>query len=204
MDWLAGTPDMRSHERQVFQSQFRDGLVDIQAGAMFALAGVFINWSRQSPDSSVRDIIPFTGALFLCSLINVLGKRWLTRPRVGAMKPGAPRQRRLRIMAYILLGFVALQVGHIALMHLGIPGVSGRAALLVPGLIFALPVAVMGYMNDFARFYLYAFILDAGITWVLVANSAVAMIVGGIIGVAIGAVVLYRFLRDHPKVDLPG
>lgn len=200
---MSDVMDLRARERQVFQSQFRDGLIDIQVGAMFVLAGAFMYLSRQRDDSGLWHIIPYTAVLLVCTLINVLGKRWLTRPRMGAMKPSKPRQKRLRVMAAILVAFVVIQGVQIGLMRLGIPGISGRAVLLVPGLIFAMPVAVMGYMNDFARFYLYAFFLNAGITWLLVGDSSAAMIVGGAIAVAIGVVVLYRFLGDNPRVELP-
>jgi hypothetical protein len=185
--------DLREVERRAWTLYFQDGLWDIFFGLMFLGGGL-----RALTGSRWFYLLVAAGIL-----VFILGKRWITLPRLGQINYGPGRRARLN--AIRLVGFAAVVYTAVVLAMIlsgadlsGIP-VGWIFVILVPGVFL-----LMAYLLDFTRLYGYA-LLAAAFTVIseLYGDPAAAwaQIVAGLVPLVVGIVLLVRFLRAFPVVD---
>ena len=193
--------DMKEIERQVFLSYSEDGLVDIAIGVVIAAWGLML---IQEP----------TGLIGLLGLLGMgiwyIGKRIITIPRIGVIEPSPKMERRLTNLAVflIVLGLVAF-VG-ILLTRAAGSTMIGDYSLGILGLVLAAGVALLAYLLNAARLYIYAVILFVSFaggeilakTVTTFDAFALSVIVGGGLILLSGIVVLVRFLRKYPRPQM--
>jgi hypothetical protein len=190
--------DMNEIERQVFLSYSEDGLVDIAIGAVIMVWGIMLF-------GEPTGLIGLIGILGLA--IWYLGKRFITIPRIGTFQPGPKTQRRLSNLAIFLvvLGLIAF-LAILASRAFGSVFLSDHP-LGILGLVIAVGVALLAYLLNATRIYIYAlilFIAFAGgeiLTGTVTSFDAFAISVvlaGGLILLS-GLTVLFRFVRKHPR-----
>jgi hypothetical protein len=212
--------NLKELERKAYRSFFGDGIWDLSIGILLlalgvgaAIARLGITWGYVIPDLHV-----ITLSLYVVSMaVLVVGKRYITVPRLGRVRFGAGRRRRLSSSALILL--VSALLGAIVFLLVGGKGVpeSWRNAVPTGLLLFAANALIvwglLAYFLDFRRLYGYA------VLWALAfpASEAVAahtalsrassflLTVGAFAGVMLvtGIVLLIRFLRDYPIATEP-
>lgn len=193
--------DMQEIERQVYLSYSEDGLVDIAIGAVITAWGVMLT---QEPTGLV-------GLLGLLGLgIWYIGKRLITIPRIGVIQPGIKMQRRLANLTIFLvvLGLLVF-IGFLLARGAGNLVISDYS-LAVLGLVLAIGVALLAYLLNAGRIYIYAVILLVSFAGgEILARSitifdafAVSVIIGGGLILLSGLVVLVRFLRKYPRPEL--
>jgi len=181
-------------ESALFRSYWDDGLLDLFCGV--GLLGVGIGFET--------DLVVF--AALMPVVLTPLWRpfrAWLVEPRGGYVRFSQSRRsrstRELRLTA--MLGLAALILAVSLFFAIRINGESPLAAYLVPGLPAALVgigLALGGWLTGARRFLWYAIALAtaAVATIVVGGNPGAPLVAVGVIVVAIGAILLSRFLRD--------
>ncbi len=195
-------------EKKAFRATFQDGIWDIYLGAvLFLLGGGAI--LEELGISGMRDSIV---GLIIVAVVLIAGflmaKRFITVPRLGRVKFGAERKKKIRktrlvLAASVLLGLILF------VFALLTQGSGSPFAALLPLVIFSINCLVVfslgAYYLDWDRAYLYAwfFALSMPLAVLLREHTAHAFtIVFGFFGgvmILIGTVLLVRFLRAYPR-----
>jgi len=216
---MSETLSLKQLEQKAYRSFFKDGLWDISLGTLLlalavgtAISRLGITWGYVIPDLHV-----ITLSLYLvATAVLVVGKRYITVPRLGAVRFGSARKARLSVSALILVGSALFGlVLFLLFSDRLVPGwLSGRMiGLIVFGLNALIVFSLLAHFLDFSRLYGYA------VLWALAfpASEAVAahtplsgafaflFTIGGFSAVmlGIGTVLLVRFLRGYPIATQP-
>ena len=180
-------------ERRAWTLYFQDGLWDIFFGLLFLGGGL-----RALTDNLWFYLLVAAGVLVI-----ILGKRWITLPRLGQIDYSPQRKARQNVVRYVVL---AVMIFTAVVYFMGIRGaepsdipIGWVFVIIVPGVFL-----LMAYMMDFQRLYGYA-VLVAGFMVIteLYGDPAAAwaQIVAGLVPLSVGIVLLVRFLRRYPVVD---
>ncbi len=193
--------DMKEIERQVYLSYTEDGLIDIAIGVVIAAWGLMLT---QEPNGLI-------GLLGLLGLgIWYMGKRLITIPRIGIIEPSQKMERRLTNMAVFLvvLGLLVF-VGILVMRSIGVVEFNNYT-LAILGLVLAGGVAVLAFLLNAPRMYVYAIIIFVSFAGgeilaqyiTSVDAFALAVMAGGGLILIAGITVLIRFLRKYPRPQM--
>jgi hypothetical protein len=204
-------PDLHHIEQQSWRSHFRDGLTEISLGLLFiafAFAQIFEQWGLPMPWNILIIALPAV-------LVPVVGKRVITQPRVGRVKFGPHRKTSRRRMLSLSIATTIILVTLVTLTALGI--FPGRIADVLPGLGFMAVVAlgtialmsIIAYILDYPRLALIGIIVGVSVMAVEILREVVGrpwhFLIGhgtaGLIMLALGLVLLIRFLREYPLIS---
>lgn len=185
--------DLQAVERRAWTLYFQDGLWDIFLGLLFLGGGL-----RSLADHRWFYLLIAAGVLLF-----ILGKRWITAPRLGQIQFSKQRRARQDVVRLVALAVMLFTAAVFVLAVTGqelsaIP-VGWIFVILVPGLFL-----LMAYMLDFTRLYGYTILIAIYVVMTeLVGDPAAAwaQIVAGLVPLAVGIVLLVRFLRRYPAVD---
>jgi hypothetical protein len=198
---------LQEAERKVFRTVFQDGLWDLFLGCfmlLFALAPLLSVRLGDFWSSAV--FLPFWG---LVALAIWLIRKHVIAPRLGVVKFGQMRKRRLRWFSLVMLGVnvVALVLGIVFALRSAVPG---QGVAIVFGLILLVGSSTAAYLLDFRRLYGYALLVGLSPLvgeWLYthhdVPHHGLPLTFGITSGIMIltGLVIFVRLLRDNP---LPG
>ena len=185
--------DLRDVERRAWTLCYQDGLWDIFFGLLFLGGGL----------RALTDNLWFYLLVAAGILVFILGKRWITLPRLGQIQFSAQRKARTAVVRIVALGAMIVTAVIFILILMGVDlsrlPLSWLFVIMVPGIFL-----LMAYMMDFTRLYGYT-VLIAVFTvlgeFVGDPVAAWAQIVAGLVPLAVGIVLLVRFLRMHPAAD---
>jgi hypothetical protein len=189
--------DMKEIERKAYMSYSEDGLVDI------AIGFVILGWGISlvlGPAGLITLLGPIALAMWY------LGKRYLTIPRIGIIKPSRKMAYRARNGAIVLLLLGTITLAGILLGT--VVGGSDLAdySLAILGLLLAAGICVIAFLLNSNRLYVYAVLLFVAFAGGQALNDVissvdtfiVSVILAGALILLSGAVVLVRFLRKYP------
>jgi len=191
--------DLGELEKKLRQVVHKDGLLEIAIGFILVVSALSSTLSEIGISDRVR-ISMYVPLMLSASLIVVLGKRFITNPRLGMVKFGPVEKPYLWLM-------VAFLVASIFLLILGMY-MSG----LMPWFMFLFLLATfsfLAYTLDHPRFYLVGLLFGSGepiyaffqespsITY----SGLVAYGIPGAIVIVIGLVTLQKFIQDYPIPD---
>ncbi len=153
-------------------------------------------------------ILVFSWDIGAC-LIFILGKRYISKPRIGFVKFGQIRKKRNKLLAVFLGINVGLTVIIFIFTLLGIFQLSlpGYMVMLVIGLLFiTTPFSFLAYFIQLKRIYLYALLGGFGLFFselldpILGApfNDILVFIPFGGMILIFGIIILIRFLSKYP------
>lgn len=189
--------DLKEIEKRAWKSYFADGFWDIFIGLMMLALGLGI-----LTDISVLGYC----IMGLAVLINPVGKRLITYPRIGHVKFGIMREKkRLKIMIVIALSLGLGIMGWI----LGDIGMSPDEDIpeaimgLAFGMLFLTIFSSMAYFMDFPRLYIYAvlFGLAMGINEGINTGPGAVMLVSfGSAVMLTGIYLAIKFARRFPRL----
>lgn len=203
--------DLQAIERKAFKSTQDDGLLEMQFGAILIILGI----TAYIDDTGIFN--HYYGYLLILAspLIVILGRRYITQPRLGHVRFGVERQKRLAKVTLILSASVLVGVLVFILAATDIIRIPSDVRpyvlpAIIAGVIFLTP-AVMGYFMNNPRFVVIGAIFagsELSITILklhtdLVSPAGVALTTGGVLITIMAAWVLARFLRDHPRQNTP-
>ncbi len=184
--------DLKQIEKKAWTVYFQDGFWDIYMGLFMIVIGMNI----------LVDNELYTWLMIAPVLLMVLGKRFITTPRLGRVKFGIERQKkRLAVVIVIAIAvicgivLVAFAANGTPLPNAGAAAVFGISALLVFG--------SMAYFLDCKRFYLYGLLLGGAFVLEILTNdplASIAFFVFGVIALIFGLALLVIFLRKYPKI----
>jgi hypothetical protein len=193
---MTGDIDLKRIERSAWESYFQDGLWDIFMGLLMLGMGIEI---------ISGETVWYMIVVALAVLVPIIGKRFITNPRLGRVKFG--RSRRLKQKKVIAVLGLSSLVG-VAIFFLTVSGVeiprAGMAA--IAGVWFLIVFSLMGYFMDFLRMYPYGlafslcFSLALGLRNDLV--PSIAFLVSGSIVMLVGVAILSHFIRNNPRLQM--
>jgi hypothetical protein len=193
--------NMKEIERQVYLSYSEDGLVDIAIGVVITAWGLMLT---QEPSGLI-------GLLGLLGMgVWYFGKRLITIPRIGVIEPSPKMERKLSNLAIFLVVLGLVVFAGILLSRAAGSLVISDYSLAILGLVLAGGVALVAYLLNAARIYLYAVILFASFAGgEILAKSvttfdafALSVIIGGALILLSGIIVLVRFMRKYPRQQM--
>lgn len=153
---MSQTIDLKDADRKIFTTSFEDGLLDIFLASvvlMFAV-GPFLSVYLGDFWSSFI-FLPFWGLLYL--LLRWLRKH-VVNPRVGIVKYGPMRKKKLNLFTGIMLvlNVIFMILGLLtALLPVNLMGL----AVIWFSIIMLLSFSLAGYFLDLTRLYIYGILL---------------------------------------------
>jgi MFS family permease len=199
-------------ERRAYRSTFQDGLWDLYLAGLMISLGILGIIPHMRDDTWIW-LLGYTILVGSVFAMFMFGKRFITVPRLGAVKFGAKRKRRKVILAIFLgltvlfnLGLVLLTIGVIKApvwLQSGFDDLTQRGTLdiLVPlgaGLFVTLIMSIIAYFIEFYRGMYIALLFGLGVYIDMAFDLPVAMLVLGILAAVPGLILLVRFMRQYP------
>jgi len=201
---MTSNTDLEALERKAWRSYFQDGLWDILLGCivlMFAIApplsriGLGDFWS-----SAV--FVPFWVLVFL---LIVLIRKYIIAPRIGVVKFGQTRKKKLfkfNILMFVVL-LLGLILGIISFRNINAPGWVHSLRFIAIVLICS---SLAAYFLDFKRLYVYGIIIALSIPigeWLYVHTGVphhgypITFGITAAIMIIIGLILFVRLLRKY-------
>jgi hypothetical protein len=183
--------DLKEIERKAWTSYFEDGLWDIFLGLMMLTMGI----------RSLTDNVWFTLGFLPAILISVLGKKYITIPRIGVVKFGPARQARRQRLVIVLAILVLATFALVLLPNLGLelPTIPISPIMAI---YIAVAFGVLAHYMTFGRLYVYgAMLAITELLWGLYGQSigSVAQTVSGVAALSLGLAVFIRFIGRYPE-----
>jgi hypothetical protein len=184
-------------ERKAWKSYYEDGMWDIFMGLLMIAMGV---------DLLTQEGPAFYALIGVAALSPALIKWFITMPRLGWVKFGPMRRTRDKLMKAVLAFSILIGIGGFVAYTVGAEPPSGVFPAIAAVVIFAV-FASMAYLKEFPRLYGYAVAYSLSIGLALTMDDFVPMVLfltfGGI-GLAIGLVLVARFVRRYPVLRPDG
>ncbi|MFC1595612.1 hypothetical protein ACFL3X_01720 [Gemmatimonadota bacterium] len=195
-------------EKRAFRATFQDGIWDIYLGALLLNMGMGVGLAQLLPLKPLH-----LGAILFVVVIIVmvgffLGKKFITAPRLGVVRFGAERQKKVKKVR-LVLSFSALMglltflgFGSLTEMFGSLPG--WVAPLGVFGVSAVVTFSLGAYYLDYTRAYLYGWCYALAFPFgILLQESTrfgflVSYSVFSMAMIIPGVILLIRFMREHP------
>ena len=158
--------DIKTMEKKAWISTFQDGLWDIYFGLL--IMGMGFSWLGGffGLPETLNVLVTVMGWDIGVLLVFFLGKKYITRPRMGLVKFGQIRKKRNKLLGlfiglmvvFTLITFIFTLLG---MFQLQLPGFM---VMLLIGLLFiTLPFSIIAYFLQLKRLYLYAILGGFGL-----------------------------------------
>ncbi|MCP4710932.1 MAG: hypothetical protein GY869_20100 [Planctomycetes bacterium] len=190
--------NLKELERKAYLSTFQDGLLDIAIGAMLlvtAFSGILENAGLPPRTASILGIC----LMLSVPLVVILGKKFITVPRMGMVKfsPARQAQREKAIAALVLTLLITAVVAALAMTRTA--NFDGFKSHVVGVILIAVPLSVLAYFLQFNRLYIIA--LLAGIAELIHSfiDNYWVFATAGVIICSMGLYMFVRFLKTYPK-----
>jgi hypothetical protein len=206
--------NLKELEKKAYKSTFQDGLWDIFLGVIF----LGFSLTVLEFDSEFELVFKYFLIVAPCNLgavlILILGKRYITIPRLGYVEFGPKRQKaKERLKYFIIMNITAFAL----VIVLPLSGILGdlpignySTALIIGFVVIWLPLSVLAFILKFSRLYIYA--IMGGISFFLTEiffplvgeplDTILSFgIIGGIIFI-IGIIFLIKFIKKYPKAKI--
>jgi hypothetical protein len=147
---------LKETERRAFRASFQDGLWDVLLGCYVSMLAVAPLLSDRLGDFwSSAIFVPFWALVW--AIIWAL-RRYVVAPRVGRVRFGPARMRRLSAFTAVMLvvNVAALILGALAA---AIPAWQGLPSTVLLGVVLWFGFSLAGYFLDFSELYLYGILI---------------------------------------------
>jgi MFS family permease len=196
---------LKEAERRAFRKAHNDGLWDIFLGCFFLMFAIAPSLSVYLGDFwSSAIFLPFWGIIFL---VIWLVRRRVVVPRIGIVKFGAVRKKKLMIftLAMLAVNLISFFLGLFFASRFSL--IPGYLPMLVIGLFFLTGFSLAGYLLDYNRLYLYGLLTGFSPMvgeWLYTYRSAphhgltITFGISSGIMVLVGLITFVCLLRDNP------
>lgn len=203
---MAQNIDLKELEKKAWTSYFQDGLLDIAIGTIMLAAVLSSTLDAIGISDEVRIAIYIPLMVVVPSIIVIFGKRHITVPRLGVAKFGPHRKARNRIMIAGLVGLQLMLLAMLLLQWVYDVG-SGLLGSIVVALNILAAFCLIAYLLDYKRMYAMGilFAMSEPVIFYLknhsdtVYTGFIAYGIPAIIVMAMGFIVLQRFMRKYEK-----
>jgi hypothetical protein len=197
-------------------STSQDGLYDIFLGTLIILLSTMPWLDEVGRLGTLWNVVLVEAVAFLILGGILLTKKLLVAPRIGQVRYGAPRKKRLRRLAMgmgvtflVTVGLLGMTIlanrrGPISNSPIGwdfeLDIVHTGAGVFMLGLF-----SVIGYVNDYPRMYLYGAIFGFGYVVSTYLQDQIGITfywpwaAAGALAVLIGVLTFTRFLKEFPN-----
>ena len=204
--------NLKELERRAYRSTFQDGLWDLYLAGLMASLGILGVIGLRNKESWIwmNGYIVLVGSVFV---LFMLGKRYITVPRLGFAKFGPARKRRRLVLVGILSASVLFNV-ILVLLTSGILKAPawlqsfseemtrrGLMGILVPvfaGLFVTIIMSLIAYFLEFYRGMYIALLFGLSIAIDMIFDLPIAMLVGAVVVAVPGLILLIRFIKQYP------
>ncbi|MFN2234037.1 MAG: hypothetical protein ACK2U1_07385 [Anaerolineales bacterium] len=215
---------VKEAERKAFRlSNSQDGLYDVFFGIYFALLSA-MPWLDENGLRTPWNVVLVMALGFLILFGVILLKKYMVSPRIGQVRYGVDRKKRMKrlaiVMAVLFLLTLALFGMTVSAIYLHEPifnGFDGSIEWVFPldivhtaaGIFIFAVFSIIGFMNDYPRLYLYGFLFGLGYVVSTVLQDMTGNpfywpgVLAGLIAAVIGILTFFRFLRDYPLPQEP-
>ena len=205
---------LKAIEKKVYTSFHQDGLIDLFLGFIMLVSILSSSLDASGVSDSVRIAIYVPLMVVLGPVLYMLGKRYITFPRMGYVKLGSKQKKKRRIVTFsiitavlltliiltIILGDKAGNVGSV----FGIKAVFWSSAMVT--LIIIGIFCIIAFILMTPRFYLLGLIVGLSEPLYMILKNFTHLKYIGVIAYGIpavllfilGTVVLKRFIRKYP------
>ncbi len=151
--------DLKKIEKQTYDFTFTDGLYDMAYGSLIFFIAI-------AP--ILREILYPSYIIFLvlpAPLIIILGKLFVTIPRIGVVKFNQNRDKSKNKIGILIAILFPITVVLVVLTYLGVYNikVGGYIVPVGAGLFALVLLSIIAYVMDYPHFYLYAVSIGLGI-----------------------------------------
>jgi hypothetical protein len=194
--------DLKKIEKQTYRFTFTDGLTDMVYGSLLIFIAI-------AP--ILREILYPSYIIFLIlppSLIIILGKIFITVPRIGIVKFNKNRTKSRNKIGFLIAILLPITVVMVVLTFLGVYNirVGGYIVPVGAGLFALILLSTVAYIMDYPHFYLYAVSIGLGIPLATLLKPIFGdpmhyLISFGISGTLIllyGIITLIKFIKKYP------
>jgi MFS family permease len=195
---------IKEADRKVFRTAFDDGLVDIFISCfllMFILGPLLSVYLGDFLSSAV--FLPFWALVFV---ILLWIRKKVIRPRVGVVKYGKVRKKKLTLFTGIMLilNVIFFILGLVAFI---LPTSRGWTITIAFAGMMLISFSLAGYFLDVTRFYFYGLMLSGGFfvgEWLYqtygVSHHGIPLVFGILTGIIFltGLFKLITFVQDNP------
>ncbi len=205
--------NLKMLEKKAFRSFFKDGIYDVFLGLILLSFGLPLILNEFGWIDYVTITMPLLIPIVLivgALLFMILGKKYITVPRLGIVHFGKARKRKMMHVKLLLVLSVLVGVITFFLSLFKVFPVGGTTGIPLPFIIFGIQALLvfsfMAYFMDFSRLYLYAFLFSIALpmTFWLKRNTSLSFpslwvfsfTAGPIL--IIGCIVFIRFLIQFP------
>jgi hypothetical protein len=208
--------NLKELEKKAFRSTHQDGFWDIFLGLIMIAMGVSGTMSRLGVEETLGILI-FVAIEILALTIMIAGKKYITVPRMGIIKPGAARKKKLhKVRVVLLISFIFGMILFILPFIIQSSGGEVARPWYFIAVIFALNVLVvlslLAYYMDYDRLYviavLFALTLPVreilNLYWNSPYINLLAFGIPGAIVLVMGIFYLNKFLKSYelPKKEV--
>lgn len=203
--------NLKEIERKAYLATFQDGLWDIMFGLVVVAMALFM----YRPETGFRptNVALSVLTVFVANLLFQLGKRYITLPRMGLVKFGPMRKRKMTRLAIVLGVIVLLQVVLLGLTAFGWLNPEAAdsinsflasrdlmdvAVAAISALIVGVSFSVIAFFNDFTRGFYIALLASLATFLMIYLNQPLYPILIGALILLPGLVLFVRFLRAYP------
>ncbi|UCE74817.1 MAG: hypothetical protein JSV56_03705 [Methanomassiliicoccales archaeon] len=182
--------DLKKIEKKAWTAYFQDGLWDIFMASMMLTMAI----------RTLTDNVWFTLGMFSGVPILILGKRFVTIPRLGFVKFSQFRTER-RIKLFVSIGIaICATVGILLLISQGweIPRIVSSLGMAI---FLALTFCLIAYYLDFPRLIIYGLMFAVNeIIWGQFGEPTgpYVVLIFGITVMVVGLLFLISFIRKYP------
>ncbi len=204
--------NLKELERRAYRSTFQDGLWDLYLAGLMASLGILGVIGFRETETWIW-AIGYTVLMGGVMVLFMLGKKYLTVPRLGIAKFGPARKRRKLVLVGILSISVLFNV-ILVLLTAGIirapawlqnfndelvrRGIMGIIVPLFAGLFVTIILSLISYFLEYYRGIYIAFLFGLSIAIDMVFDLPIAMLAGAVVVAIPGLILLIRFIRQYP------
>ena len=208
-EWKMGEEtDLKALEKKAWTSYFQDGLWEIVIGMILLGSALSCALESAGVADAMRTAIYFPLIMALPPLIFMLGKKYITVPRLGVAKFGPRRDLNMVKLMAAIAATMSVNLVMWGLSTIYPEATRGPYGLLLVTFDVLAIFCLIGYYMDYKGFYLIAVIvaMPYPVTYLLehyttiIPNDTLVYGIPAAILLAIGSVALVRFRR---KYDVP-
>lgn len=199
---MNGQLDLKELEQKAFRSFYQDGIWDIFFGLMMLAMYTFTLFNNLE-NKALRVL----GMLFIeifALFFLIYGKKLITAPRLGNVKFGEKRKRRLlyifgvNLFSVIVLAVLAwVQNAYPDLLSISNSEIIHSVGM---GVWIAFITSIMAYFLDFNRLYIYSLIYGSTFALVLLLDIPLLFLGAALLILVPGVVIFARFLSTTKPV----
>ena len=197
-------------EKKTFKGTFDDGIIDIQLGLLL-LPAILIDVMKLDDDSLALYRILLMVVIYGMIIGGaIIAKRKITTPRIGQIKPGLNRKRKVRWLRTVTILVFLITVGLVTLTifagQFAVQMIAGFPLVMwIMGASIFVFFAAMAFFLDVPRFliyalpYAFAYELDMVYFKDLFGFPILTTIAMTLITI-VGMVLLVRFVKRYPVI----